>query len=136
MADETYMTDKRIHHTRREFLSAAVALTVAAGANPLSALERAPLRVAVIGTGGRGSDLIRKLSTIDDAEIVAICDDYEPHLQRAAKYAGPQAKAFADYREMLEKIKPQVVVVAVPLYLHFTVCLEAIDAGCAVFCEK
>ena len=130
------MIDKRIHSTRREFLGAAVAFTVAANVNPLSALERESIRVAVIGTGGRGSDLIRKLSTIEDAQIVAIADDYEPHLQRAAKYAGPQAKPFANYREMLEKIKPQVVVVAVPLYLHFSVCSDAIDAGCAVFCEK
>lgn len=130
------MSETKFHHTRREFLGAAVALTVAAGINPLSALEREPIRVAVIGTGGRGSDLIRKLSTIEHARIVAICDDYEPHLQRAEKYAGPQAEAFADYREMLQKIKPQVVVVAVPLYLHFAVCSDAIDAGCAVFCEK
>lgn len=130
------MNEKQFHPTRREFLGAAVALTVVAGVNPLSALERQPIRIAVIGTGGRGSDLIRKLSTIDDAQIVAICDDYEPHLQRAAKYAGPQAKTFFDYREMLEKIKPQVVIVATPLYLHFAVCMDSIDAGCAVFCEK
>lgn len=130
------MNEKTFHPTRREFLGATVAFTVAASVNPVGAVEREPIRVAVIGTGGRGSDLIRKLSTIDAAKIVAICDDYEPHLQRAAKYAGPQAKTFSNYREMLEKIKPQVVVVAVPLYLHFAVCSDAIDAACAVFCEK
>lgn len=131
------MSETRIHPTRREFLGATVAFTVAASVNPLSAIEREPIRVAVIGTGGRGSDLIRKLSTIEDARIVAICDDYQPHLERAAKYAGPQAKTFASYHELLEKIKPQAVVVAVPLYLHFAVCADVIAFGCrAVFCEK
>jgi predicted dehydrogenase len=136
MADQIIMNENRIHPTRREFLTATVAFTVAAGTSPLAALEDKPIRVVVIGTGGRGSDLIRKLSTIENAQIVGICDDYEPHLSRASKFAGPQAKTFSDYREMLEKLKPQAVVVAVPLYLHFKVCDEAIEHGCAVFCEK
>jgi predicted dehydrogenase len=37
---------------------------------------------------------------------------------------------------MLEKTKPQAVLVAVPLYLHAEMCLAALDAGCDVFCEK
>lgn len=123
--------------TRREFLTAATGLVMTATVGNLIAAEQdEPVRVAVIGTGGRGSDLIRKLSTIEKARIVAICDDYEPHLKKAVTYAGPQAKAFSDYRQMLEKIKPQAVVIAVPLWLHYQVCADAIDAGCDVFCEK
>jgi predicted dehydrogenase len=94
------------------------------------------VRVGVVGTGARGCDLIRALSTIDGAEIVAICDDYEPHRTQGQKYAGPQARAFASYAAMLEATKPEAVVVATPLDRHFAMCLEAIDAGCDVFCEK
>ncbi len=130
------MNPTQSHSTRREFLGAAATLAVAASVHPLFAAEREPIRVAVIGTGGRGSDLIRKLSTIEDAQIVALADDYEPHLRRAAEFAGAQTKTFSDYRPMLEKIKPQAVVVATPLYLHYRVCLDAIASGCAVFCEK
>lgn len=131
------MSEEQKLSTRREFLAAtaAFALTTAAAPHAL-ANDDEKIRVAVIGTGGRGSDLIRKLTTISSAELVAICDDYEPHLQKASKFAGPQAKTFSDYRKMLNEIKPQAVVVAAPLYLHFEICAEAVDRGCAVFCEK
>jgi len=122
---------------RREFLTAAVGVAVTAGVGSLAAdSKEEPVRVAVVGAGGRGSDLIRKLSTIAEARIVAVCDDYEPHLKNSAAYAGPLARLFADYHEMLDKAKPQAVVVAVPLWLHFKMCTGAIDAGCDVFCEK
>lgn len=95
-----------------------------------------PVRVAVVGTGARGTDLVRKLSTIERAEIVAVCDDYEPHLHRGGEAAGAQASRYLDYNRMLEKEEIQAVVVAVPLYLHFDMCRAAIGAGCDIFCEK
>src|SRR5581483_7861845 len=89
-----------------------------------------PVRVAVIGTGGRGSDLVRSLSTIVGAQLVGVCDDYPPHLERGAKYGGPQARTFNDYRRMLDELKPQAVVVAVPLVSHYQIACDALDAGC------
>lgn len=118
--------------TRRGFLAVS-ALSAAA---TIAAAEQEPMRVAVIGTGARGSDLLRALSTIEAAEIVGICDDYPPHLQQGAKYAGAAAKSFADYRQMLEKAKPQAVVVAVPLHLHYPIAKDCLDAGCDLFLEK
>jgi predicted dehydrogenase len=122
---------------RRSFLHNSAALALAgAFASESQGEDSAPVRVAVVGTGGRGSDLIRKLSTIERAEIVAVCDDYPPHLAQGVKYAGPEARGFESYSRMLREMKPQAVVVATPLYLHFPMCREALDAGCAVFCEK
>lgn len=122
---------------RREFVykSAALALGGATVAGRAAAQET-PLRVAVVGTGGRGTDLIRKLATITTAEIVAVCDDYPPHLERGAEAAGPQATAYRSYTEMLRSETPQVVVIATPLYLHYEMSMEALAAGCDVFCEK
>jgi predicted dehydrogenase len=105
-------------------------------AGPASRDGEPPVRVAVIGTGARGSDLVRALSTIDDASIVGVCDDYPPHLEQGAKYAGPGAKTFTDYRAMLEDKKPQAVVIAVPLSLHYPIASACLDAGCDVFLEK
>lgn len=92
--------------------------------------------VGVIGTGARGCDLIRALSTIDGVRIVAVCDPYGPHLERGWQLAGPQARTFADYRQLLEQAQPQAVVIATPLSLHFEMATAAVKAGCAVFCEK
>lgn len=122
---------------RRGFVyqSAALALGGAALARDARAQE-APVRVAVVGTGGRGTDLIRTLATIDRARIVAVCDDYPPHLQRGAAAAGPQAKPYAQFGEMLRQAAPQAVVIATPLHLHHEMAMQAIDGGLDVFCEK
>ena len=86
--------------SRRDFISGATAAALAAGAETLRAADTPePVRVAVIGTGGRGSDLLRSLTTIAGVQVAGICDDYPPHLARAAKYAGPQARTFSDYRQ-------------------------------------
>ncbi len=95
-----------------------------------------PVRVAVVGTGGRGSDLIRALATLESARIVAVCDDYPPHLEKGRQYAGAGMPGFANYGRMLREAQPQAVVVATPLSLHFEMCMQALEAGCAVFCEK
>jgi predicted dehydrogenase len=122
---------------RREFLSATGGAILASGVETLRAADKPePVRVAVIGTGGRGSDLLRSLTTIIGVEVVGVCDDYAPHLDRGQKYAGPQVQAFSDYRQMLDKLKPQAVVIAVPLVLHYKLASEALAAGCDVFCEK
>lgn len=119
--------------TRRTFLSTAgAALTASA----MLRADEPAVRVAVIGTGGRGSDLIRALTTIDGVELIAVCDDYPPHLEQGAKYAGPQAKTYSDYRKLLDELKPQAVVIAVPLYLHYQVAADCLNAGCDVFLEK
>ena len=112
--------------TRRIFLETAGA-TLASSA--LLRADDAPVRVAVIGTGGRGSDLLRALTTIDELALIGVCDNYPPHLEQGAKYAGPQAKTFADYRKMLDELKPQAVIIAVPLYLHYQVAADCLSAG-------
>jgi predicted dehydrogenase len=134
------MSDDAILPSRRAFFSAASA-SAAATAGLLASggavgADKEPVSVVVIGTGGRGSDLIRSLSTIESVNIAGVCDDYEPHLAQGAKYAGPGAETFTDYRQALDRLRPRAVVIAVPLNLHFPIARDALDAGCDVFCEK
>ena len=49
---------------------------------------------------------------------------------------GPQAKLYADYRKMLDDVKPQAVVIAVPLLPALPGRARCIAAGVDVFCEK
>jgi predicted dehydrogenase len=120
--------------TRRTFLETAGAALTASATPPHR--DDKPARVAVIGTGARGSDLLRALTTIEGVELVGVCDDYPPHLDQGAKYAGPKARTFADYRKLLDDLKPQAVVVAVPLHLHYQIAADCIAAGCDLFLEK
>ena len=133
------MTHDPDHPSRRAFFGAATATVLASAAaerRAAAAADKDPVRVVVIGTGGRGSDLIRALTTIEGVEVVGVCDDYPPHLAQGAKYAGPKAETFADYRQALDRLRPQAVVIAVPLHLHFPIARDALDAGCAVVLRK
>lgn len=120
--------------SRRDFLTATSAVLSA----PLlaAAADTPPVRVAVVGTGGRGSDLIRKLVDLREAKLVGICDNYPPHLKYGAKYAGKGVATFTSYEAMLAETKPAAVFVAVPLHLHYDMCMQAMEQGAQVYCEK
>jgi len=94
------------------------------------------VRLGIIGTGSRGMHLHLFLKDIPDLDICCICDDYEPNLQAAQAAVGPKARAYTDYRIMLEKEKPDAVVIATPLYEHAHMTIDALKAGIHVFCEK
>jgi predicted dehydrogenase len=122
---------------RRVFLqTSAVALGVTAVAPAARAVDEPPVTVAVIGTGARGCDLIRALTTIDNVRIVGVCDTYGLHRERGWQYAGPLAKALDDPEQLLDQTKPQMVVIASPPPTHAKLCLAAMERGAAVYCEK
>src|SRR5437763_1297276 len=96
-------------------------------------------RVAVIGRTGRGNyghglDVVWK--SVDNVEIVAVADSDERGRATAAKRLGAK-NAYADYRLMLEKEKPQIVSVADRhLDQHRDMVLACARAGASVFLEK
>ncbi len=99
----------------------------------------AKYRVAVIGRTGRGNyghglDVVWK--DVENVEIVAVADENEKGRAEAAQRLGV-TKTYADYREMLEKERPQIVSVA-PRWLncHRDMVVECAKFGCHVFLEK
>lgn len=96
-------------------------------------------RVAVIGrTGygnyGHGLDVVWK--ALDNVEIVAVADNNDKGRDAAARRLGVK-NAYADYRQMLEKEKPQVVSVADRhLDSHRDMVVACARAGASVFLEK
>lgn len=98
-------------------------------------LEGEKARIAIIGTGSRGKFHINNLLQIPNADIVALCDDYKPHLDEAAALC-PKAKLYSDYRDVLSSSEVQGVLIAVPLYEHARITIDSLLAGKHVFCEK
>lgn len=95
--------------------------------------ERA--RVALIGTGSRGMYHLHNLKLIPHAEVVALCDVYEPNLKQSAELF-PAAKTYRDYHELLENSEIDGVIICTPLNMHAPITLDALAAGKHVFCEK
>src|SRR5438093_12364943 len=90
--------------TRRTFtqspLAAGRLASLAPPARPAGANDR--VRVGFIGVGNRGDQVLDAFLTHQDAQIVALCDVYEPYLPAANKKAGGRCKLIHDYRQVLD----------------------------------
>jgi len=72
-------------------------------------------------------------------QVAAICDVYEPNLEKAlstARKAGSTAKAYRNYKELLADKNIQAVLIATPEHWHAQMVLDAIAAGKDVYVEK
>jgi predicted dehydrogenase len=124
--------------TRRTFSQAALAAGTLAAlgptARPAGANDR--VRVGFVGVGNRGDQLLDAFTSHKDADIVALCDLYEPYLAPANKKAGGQAKLYHDYRQLLDRKDLDAAVVATPDHWHALIFVDACRAGKDVYCEK
>ena len=92
------------------------------------------MKVAVIGVGSMGKNHARVYSELPEADLVAVADADQKLVAATAGKHG--ARAYTDYREMLEKEKPDAVSVVVPTAMHEEVGMAALEAGAHVLMEK
>ena len=134
MADET---------SRRDFLKSAAAsllvvftqeeLTKAAGIQDATAVSP-PVKLGVIGLGQWGKEILSSLARLPSAEVVTICDTYEPALKKGQEIA-PRASLVSDYRKLLESPGIEAVIICTPSHQHKEIALAAIEAAKHVYCE-
>jgi predicted dehydrogenase len=93
-----------------------------------------PVNFGVIGLNEWGREILHQLSLMPYAPVVAICDNY-PHALRKAAADAPNAKQYADYKELLGDANVQGIVIATPTGTHREIALAAIAAGKHVYCE-
>ena len=121
------------HGNRRRFLGAAVA-TAASYGRIFGANDR--IRVAGIGTGGRGDYLLSNVAKLEGTEIVGFCDVYEPHRMRSKSRYAATAPDYVDHRQVLDRKDVDAVVIATPDHWHVPITIDAVRAGKDVYCEK
>jgi predicted dehydrogenase len=119
--------------TRRSFAAAVSAAPLYVPAQAFGANDR--INYACIATGGRGRYLMGKFNQ-EPTVCTAICDVYEPHLDRAQEIA-PSAKRYVDYHELLASHKDlDAVVIASPDHQHYPMLKAALAAKKDVYLEK
>lgn len=136
---------------RRQFLSktaAGVALGIIGKFPSLARASSAPagtsahprLRVAVVGTNGRGLTHIQCLNAVDNVEIAYICDVDDraiaKGLAEAAKWQRTAPKAIKDFRHALDDPSIDAITIATPDHWHTPMSILALAAGKHVYVEK
>lgn len=94
------------------------------------------IRIGIIGAGSRGQGLMKVMQSIPQFDIKAICDILPFRLTEAASIGNAPLKWYTDYRQLLDDPDLDAVVIATPLYLHYQMANDALDADLHVFCEK
>jgi predicted dehydrogenase len=122
---------------RREFMVAALAGGVLAGALPASSYRRVAgsggkLNIGAIGVGGRGAG---DLDAVSSENIVAVCDvDARALGAASARHSG--ARKYQDYRQLLEQKDLEAVIIGTPDHHHAPPTVRALKRGLHVYCEK
>lgn len=94
------------------------------------------IKVAVIGAGSMGVNHLRVLRDFDNEQVqlVGIAEASEAILQHATNRF--HVAGYADYRQMIDEVCPDLVAVVVPTHLHFAVAAYALEHGIHVLLEK
>jgi len=131
-------------YNRRDFLKGGSVATLMTMLGGVELLAQAPaadakvddtkVKVAVIGLGAWGREILNTLGRLPMAEIAAICDTYPASLRRAAT-AAPGAAQTPDYKTILANNDIKCVIVATPTHLHKEIALESLKAGKHTYCE-
>ena len=127
--------------TRRDFLAAAAATGAGLAVPAVHGAEKTKkYRTALIGSGWWGMNIFRVALQSGECEPVAICDvdtnQLDPAAAEVEKLTGKMPKKYRDYRELLEREKPEIAIVATPDHWHPLVMIAAVNAGAHVYVEK
>ncbi|MFF4782944.1 Gfo/Idh/MocA family oxidoreductase [Streptomyces sp. BK205] len=95
-------------------------------------------RVAVVGTGAivSGSHLPALRAHAERVELVAAVDVDQGRLDAFRALAGEEVAGFTSVDEMLDAVRPDLVLIGTPPSLHRAQTVAALKAGAWVLCEK
>jgi predicted dehydrogenase len=127
--------------TRRNFISTA-ALAASATAlrnNPLAAQDGKKLRLAIVGTGSRGTETWGRpvqAAYGDIIQFVGLCDINAKRVKAAQEMIGTNAPTFTDFDLMIQQAKPEAVIITTIDATHWRYTTRAMELGCDVISEK
>lgn len=125
---------------RRQFLKSTAAASLAFGAVPILGADAKRYRTALIGSGWWGMNILGEAMASSRSKVVAMVDVDDrllrPALAKVNELTGEEPKAYRDYREMLDREKPEICIVATPDHWHPLQTIDSVKAGAHVFVEK
>jgi predicted dehydrogenase len=93
------------------------------------------VRFGLIGSGGRGQEILKAALACTNVEAAAVADLYTRRLDQAKQIA-PKVKTCQDFRELLDDKSIDAVLIATPQHQHALNFVPALQAGKDVYQEK
>jgi predicted dehydrogenase len=123
------------------FLKSSIASGVVLGLpNIIRASEGKKYRTALIGSGWWGMNIASVAAQSGQCKMLAMCDVdqniLDPAAEKMETLTGERPKKYKDYRELLQKEKPDIAIVATPDHWHALCAIAAVKAGAHVYVEK
>ncbi|HEV2350712.1 MAG TPA: Gfo/Idh/MocA family oxidoreductase [Terriglobia bacterium] len=111
----------------------SMALTGLSSRRVLGANDR--VVIGLIGSGRQGTGDMRAFIR-HGCEVAAVCDVYQPNLDKGLQAAGGAAKGVKDFRQVLDNKDIDAVIIGTPDHWHPLPMVEACKAGKDVYVEK
>jgi predicted dehydrogenase len=126
---------------RRQFFhSAAAAGVVLQAPFVLAQSPERKFRTALIGSGWWGRNILKEAMSCGRCRITALCDVDSATLEATAEQVtdqcGDKPKTYQDYRELLDKERPEIAIIATPDHWHALQAIAALQSGAHLFVEK
>jgi predicted dehydrogenase len=83
---------------------------------------------------GRGN--LRDFLKCENVEVAAVCDVWQPYLERAVEITSGKASGYSDFRRVLDRKDIDVAVISTPDHWHAYMMIQACKAGKDVYVEK
>ena len=93
------------------------------------------VRVALVGCGYWGQNLLRNFCELDEAEVLMVCDFDARSLARAQRRY-PTLEVTQNFSEVILDPRVEAVVIATPVSTHYSFAKQALLAGKHVLVEK
>lgn len=126
---------------RNKFLKTSILATSAILSRPLITYSaQTKFRLALIGSGWWGTNILREAIKSGECQVVALCDvddrQLKKCLEEVKKLCSDSPKTYKNYQELLFKEKPEIVINATPDHWHALIAIEAMKSGAHVYLEK
>ncbi len=125
--------------SRRNFVQASAAVVAGTALIPdlhaVPAVRSEKIRIAVVGFGGRGRDLIGAIRACEQFELVGLCD-VDSNILGGFEPDNTDLVRTASLNELLERDDIDAIASATPNHWHTLVTMRACAAGKHVYIEK
>jgi predicted dehydrogenase len=115
-------------------LTAPYVFTAQAAEADLPRAKNDRFRIAAVGLRYQGSVIAEKARTYGD--LMALADVDRNVREQARASFGSTPKIYEDYRQMFDKEKIDVLLIATPDHWHTKIAIDAARAGLDIYCEK